>query len=117
MCKREERPLFQGVTYSVGEENPDQTVFLNDLEVPGDLGEERGVPARGELPLSLAAVLGLSRSCPHFGEPPHVAQIKPPVPVRAAVGIGGCAVHPCEQQDGQRHGLVGGATPQKEAWH
>lgn len=26
MCKREERPLFQGVTYSVEEENPDQSI-------------------------------------------------------------------------------------------
>lgn len=45
MCKTEERPLFHGVTYSVEAGNPDQTLLLNDLKMPGDLGKERGVPA------------------------------------------------------------------------
>lgn len=52
MCKREERPLFQGVTYSVEEENPDQTVFLNDLKIPGVLGEMGPVLAGGKRLLS-----------------------------------------------------------------
>lgn len=48
MCKREERPLFQGVTYSVEAGNPDQTLFLNDLKIPGDLGKRRGALAGGK---------------------------------------------------------------------
>lgn len=59
MCKREKRPLFQGVTYSVEEENPDRTVFLNDLTIPGDLGKESSILAGGKMLLSLTAVLEL----------------------------------------------------------
>lgn len=83
MCKREERPLFQGVTYSVEEENPDQTVFLNDLKVPRDLGEKGSVLAGRRRPLSLTVHTGTAKELPLLGEnhPQHVSQLKSPVPV------------------------------------
>lgn len=105
MCKREERPLFQGVAYSAEEESPDQAVFLNDSETPGDLGQERRAVAGGEVLLSVAAVPELSGGRPHRGRPQRVAQVKPP-----AVRIGECAVHPREQQG------RGTGVPRKEAW-
>lgn len=70
----------KGVTYSVEEENPDQTVFLNDLKIPGGL--EGRVLAGGEI-----------LEHPHFGQPRRAAHIKPG-PVRAAAGTWGCATHP-----------------------
>lgn len=75
MCKREERPLFQGVTYSMEEENPDQAVFLNDRKIPGDLGEERRALVGGEVPLSLAAVPELSGGRPHCGRAHHITTL------------------------------------------
>lgn len=90
----------KGVTYSVEEENPDQTVFLNDLKIPGGL--EGSVLARGEMP-ELSGSTGTSEERPHFGQPHRAAHIKPG-PVRAAAGTWGCATHPCGQ--GRDRGLA-----------
>lgn len=83
MCKREERPLFQGVTYSVEEENPDQIVFLNDLKVPRDLGEKGSVLVGRRRPLSLTVHTETAKELPLLEEnhPQHVSQLKSPVPV------------------------------------
>lgn len=43
MCKRERGGRYSQGSPSVEEESPDQTAFLNDLEAPGDMGEERRV--------------------------------------------------------------------------
>lgn len=85
MCKGQERPLFQGVIYSVEEENPDHTVLLDDFRVPG-AGEGSLLGFMKYWDVREGALAGSAATC--------IFPATTPGPVRAAARCGEYTSHP-----------------------